>query len=66
MRVLVTGASGHVAAAVIPELLSHGHQVGAGAREPPDALFVDVARSGVPNSVTNRHFCCRAEPGGIS
>jgi nucleoside-diphosphate-sugar epimerase len=27
MRVFITGASGHIAGAVIPELLSHGHQV---------------------------------------
>src|ERR1700761_1416991 len=27
MRILVTGASGHIASAVIPELLTHGHQV---------------------------------------
>jgi len=27
MRVFVTGASGHIAAAVIPELLNNGHQI---------------------------------------
>ena len=27
MRVFITGASGHIAAAVIPELLDHGHEV---------------------------------------
>ena len=37
MRVLVTGASGHIAAAVVPELLHHGHQVVGRGRGAPAA-----------------------------
>ncbi|MDA8290169.1 MAG: SDR family oxidoreductase [Actinomycetota bacterium] len=44
MRVLVTGASGHVAAAVIPELLSSGHEVVGLARS--DVAAEVVARRG--------------------
>jgi len=44
MRVLVTGASGHIAAAVIPQLLNNGHQVVGLARS--DAAAEAVAELG--------------------
>jgi len=49
MRIFVTGASGHIASAVIPELLDHGHQVVGLARsdasaEAVTALGADVRR----------------------
>src|SRR5579871_6785933 len=44
MRVFITGASGHIAAAVIPELLDHGHEVVGLARS--DAAADAVAARG--------------------
>lgn len=42
MRVLVTGASGHIASGVIPELLSNGHQVVGVARSDTSAAAVEA------------------------
>jgi nucleoside-diphosphate-sugar epimerase len=66
MRVFVTGASGHIAAAVIPELLSNGHQVLGLARsddsaEAVAALGAEVRRGDLDDLEGLRHAASEAD-----
>jgi nucleoside-diphosphate-sugar epimerase len=68
MRIFVTGASGHIASAVIPELLSHGHQVVGLARSDASAeavaeLGAEVRRGDLDDLEGLRHAA--SEAGGV-
>ncbi|HLI00799.1 MAG TPA: SDR family oxidoreductase [Acidimicrobiales bacterium] len=60
MRVFVTGASGHIASAVIPELLAHGHQVVGLARSDASAAAVAALGAEVRRGDLDDHDGLRA------
>jgi nucleoside-diphosphate-sugar epimerase len=69
MRVFVTGASGHIGSALIPELLEHGHEVVGLARSDRSAAALEAAgaeaRRGDLDNLDGLHEAARSADGVV-
>jgi nucleoside-diphosphate-sugar epimerase len=65
MRVLITGASGHIASAVIPELIDNGHQVLGLARSDASAAVVERLGAEVLRGDLDDHDTLRSAATGV-
>ena len=63
MRVFVTGASGHIGSAVVPELIAAGHQVTGLARSDSSAAVCSAAGAAVlPGTIDDLDLLRSAAP----